>query len=331
MKAFPLWRFNVAASAALVSLAAAASSARADVGFEFYDDTAGTPVFIAPFTPVGPISYASNANFVDSDYGVGKAYIDSALDGTIYGQVITRDWITIDLPAGGSGYFNGQIQLTGSYAETLNADPGSGPFDASAFVYAGAFAVVAYATPSGTFLRDWTVSGSTRDDYSAVDIVDPIIGPYRSVSHTIVADMQEQIEDDLDLTVTQIQTHQIPSVFGTFNFTMPFESGEIFQFDVGAVCYVYLLHAAGTCDLAHTSKFQGITGVFDASGAAVANYTLTTASGLDAVNGYPGGSGPLLPPPGVPEPSTWSILLLGLGALGAALRGGRRRPQAAPA
>jgi len=52
------------------------------------------------------------------------------------------------------------------------------------------------------------------------------------------------------------------------------------------------------------------------------DYTLTFSPGIVADQGFPSGS-----PAGVPEPALWSVMILGLGGVGASLR--RRRPRTA--
>jgi len=67
----------------------------------------------------------------------------------------------------------------------------------------------------------------------------------------------------------------------------------------------------------------------------------TTASGFGPAQSFSslrltsstavtGGVGPFGPAPGVPEPSTWAVMMLGLGATGAALRARRRLSGRAP-
>ncbi len=116
-------------------------------------------------------------------------------------------------------------------------------------------------------------------------------------------------------------TVNIPVLFGS-----PTELGYTLEVtaDTNVVSRVVAGHvtqgawAESIVDYSHTLSWGGITGVFDASGNAVSNFTVTSASGFEYAAVAP-----------VPEPETYAMLLAGLGLLGFAAR--RRKLKAAAA
>lgn len=77
---------------------------------------------------------------------------------------------------------------------------------------------------------------------------------------------------------------------------------------------------SGTMDMSHTFSWAGITGV-TVGGAKVTGYSAISAdTGFDYVKGYVESSG-------VPEPASWGLMIVGIGALGSVLR---RRCVSAP-
>lgn len=78
------------------------------------------------------------------------------------------------------------------------------------------------------------------------------------------------------------------------------------QSTISAYKFLATGEARGSADMSHTLLWGGIDGVFGANGAAVAaDYSVTALSGFDYRNAAP-----------VPEPSTYALLLVGLGAIG---------------
>ena len=102
-------------------------------------------------------------------------------------------------------------------------------------------------------------------------------------------------------------TLYIPVIFGSL-------TGLSYTLDVNAAAFVLTRPGrAGTVADAvvdYTLSWGGITGVFDASGNSVSNFTDTSTSGFD----YYQQTAP------IPEPETYAMLLAGLGLLGFAAR-----------
>ena len=76
------------------------------------------------------------------------------------------------------------------------------------------------------------------------------------------------------------------------------------------------------CDANSTSLWGGITGVTDVNGDALTDWTVRSTSGFDYTKS-------LIPPAvsAAPEPASWAMMILGLGAVGSLIR--RRRALAA--
>jgi hypothetical protein len=66
--------------------------------------------------------------------------------------------------------------------------------------------------------------------------------------------------------------------------------------------------AAATLDYGNTVAWDGITGVFDQTGAPITNYSVLSESGFDYTQSA------------VPEPAAWLLLIVGFGLCGASLR-----------
>lgn len=77
--------------------------------------------------------------------------------------------------------------------------------------------------------------------------------------------------------------------------------------------------ASASCNAGNSVYWGGILGVVDETGAAITDYTLTSASGTDYANSF-------VPSGAVPEPATWAVMILGFSATGAVLRRRRARP-----
>lgn len=104
--------------------------------------------------------------------------------------------------------------------------------------------------------------------------------------------------------------------------TIPFVANRAFGFTSSLNCEArapYDDANVQTCNASGTSLWGGITGVTDVNGNALTNWTARSASGTDYTKS-------LIPPvgPGVPEPSTWAMLIMGFAACGAIVRTRRR-------
>lgn len=93
---------------------------------------------------------------------------------------------------------------------------------------------------------------------------------------------------------------------------IPFSSGEGFNVRSEALC-----RSGGnsTCDASNSSYWGGILEVLDGNGNAVSDWTISSLSGTDYAGSFA---------PAVPEPTTWLMMIIGLGAIGAAKRRQRR-------
>jgi hypothetical protein len=88
----------------------------------------------------------------------------------------------------------------------------------------------------------------------------------------------------------------------------------------------YSLGSGAYCDAAHSSYWNGLTNITDASGAAIPGFNVTSLSGFNYLYADPSAPFPASSPPtGVPEPSGWMLLIAGLGLMGAMLRSPRER------
>ena len=111
--------------------------------------------------------------------------------------------------------------------------------------------------------------------------------------------------------------------FGLYTFTANVVFGQPVSIKLFATTNAIAQVAPGgnvaqfTADLGHTMSWEGIRSL-TVGGVEVTDFTAVSGdTGFDFAKGYGAGVG------GVPEPSTWAILLLGFAGLGAALR--RRR------
>ena len=106
--------------------------------------------------------------------------------------------------------------------------------------------------------------------------------------------------------------------------TIPFVAHQTFGISSRLACGARAPYDASNtqfCNAGGTSLWGGITGVTDADGNALTDWTVRSASGFDYTQS-------LIPPAvAVPEPSTWAMLILGFGAVGSLIR--RRRALAA--
>lgn len=120
---------------------------------------------------------------------------------------------------------------------------------------------------------------------------------------------------------TFIQGALPPSLI-TVNIPVLFGSAKELNYTLEVDSYSYVLSksfssghfgegawAESTVDYSHTLSWGGITGVFDANGNAVSNFSVTSTSGFDYATTAP-----------VPEPETYAMMLAGLGLLGFAAR-----------
>ena len=117
------------------------------------------------------------------------------------------------------------------------------------------------------------------------------------------------------------------AMFGLHTISIPYVAGVQIDMSMSASCnsHIYggLVTGAGigigACDMSHTITWGGLLGATDANGAPI-DVTISSASGVDYTRA-------ILPPDemsgGVPEPSTWAMIIAGLGLAGAGLR--RRR------
>lgn len=109
-------------------------------------------------------------------------------------------------------------------------------------------------------------------------------------------------------------------------------AGAYHRMDVQADCHVYTLNVSaaealeGSCSAGFT--WGGIVDVRDEDGNIVSGWTIESSSGFDYANAWDGTYDGvpidvpfnLAPPPGVPEPATWALMILGFGLVGGAAR-----------
>lgn len=74
------------------------------------------------------------------------------------------------------------------------------------------------------------------------------------------------------------------------------------------------IESAASSNFGNSVLWGGITGVFDTSGGAVANYVITAESTFDYTTSL------ITSPSAVPEPATWAMLVVGFGMAGFAIR-----------
>lgn len=124
----------------------------------------------------------------------------------------------------------------------------------------------------------------------------------------------------------EVRAGEISSRFITL--TVPYAAGSSLVIRSSAIC---LSNGRGggnpmaaptrqECDAGGSVYWGGILGVFDEGGMPVANWAVTSDSGTDYARSF------VPVQPGVPEPSTWAMMIAGFGLLGAQMR--RRRSAA---
>jgi hypothetical protein len=108
-----------------------------------------------------------------------------------------------------------------------------------------------------------------------------------------------------------------PTIGKTANLRIPFVSGQTFRIDSSTTCRVSSIGGTLGCDAGNSSYWGGVTSVTNASGGALSGWTLTSLSGVDySASMAPGVAG-------VPEPTTWAMMIIGFGSAGSIVR--RRR------
>ena len=108
---------------------------------------------------------------------------------------------------------------------------------------------------------------------------------------------------------------------------IPFTANAFFNVNSNLSCQARTSSgAAGSsndalCNAGNSAHWAGISGVFDNQGNPITSWTLSSQSGTDYTRSFvPFASG-------VPEPSTWFMMLLGFGFVGYALRKSKRHPK----
>jgi PEP-CTERM motif len=114
----------------------------------------------------------------------------------------------------------------------------------------------------------------------------------------------------------------IGNPFGLFTATVTVEAGSPQPLDIELTAGTSsVTGGSAVADLADTLEWGGISKV-TVGGVALTDYSVTSASGTNWADSF-------LPGPGVPEPATWAMMLVGFGGLGGLLR--RRRSAAVAA
>ncbi len=119
-----------------------------------------------------------------------------------------------------------------------------------------------------------------------------------------------------------VTTNSGNQVSGSYLVSVPFVSGVGFALRVQSLCSAYSrpLNYVGSggadCDMTHTTRWAGLSGIVDSHGGSIVHaFTAVSQSGFDYITA----------PSGVPEPASWTTLILGFGLAGTGMR--RRRMQ----
>lgn len=205
-----------------------------------------------------------------------------------YGRASWNDYLTIGAGSGllgHSGYITAELTLSGIVGGDIGGAPAA---------YGGEIGRYASLQMIGTGMTGYCGGWN----YCAATYIDSLgAGNYSNWN------------------LPSLITLNIPVIFGS-------QKGLSYTLDVSASAFVLTRpgHLGSWADSAvdYTLSWGGITGVFDASGNSVSNFTATSTSGFDYYRNAA---------PAVPEPETYAMLLAGLGLLGFTTR--RRKDFAA--
>jgi hypothetical protein len=185
-------------------------------------------------------------------------------------------------------------------------------------VYTSRYAGI-YGVSSGLGQIDYTfVSGTSFERFQR-----PLFNP-SNVLGTVSDTTPDPVDPFLPLDIAH---HDV----GNIAFDFEFLAGHSYELTTQLGCNVQMYGASyyqadtvAACDASHSLYWNGLTDARDLADAPLANVSLTSASGFD----YRFAS-PLSPSlsAGVPEPSSWALMLVGFGLAGGAIR---RRAQSRP-
>jgi hypothetical protein len=199
-----------------------------------------------------------------------------------------QDYLTLTTPDGASGFLNVNLQFDATITQ-----PTSG---INTINYLQRFYATAINGPIGgliTYFYDYTtqnMSGEVRSNY--------------------VWENNGNVS-----TITDFAFQ--PTIGKTASLRIPFVSGQTFGIDSSTTCSVRSIGGTLGCDAGNSSYWGGVTSVTNASGGVLSGWTLTSLSGVDySASMAPGVAG-------VPEPTTWAMMIIGFGSAGSIVR--RRR------
>jgi len=149
-------------------------------------------------------------------------------------------------------------------------------------------------------------------------------GPYYYRTETATSGVSQmsagvsEIVQDLPSSTRRLVTLNIPFFSGVATYlasTLTCGAGATANGEAGS-------SASATCDAGHSAYWGGIIGVTDEQGNAISDYSLISTSGTD----YSKSFAPTVS--AVPEPTSWAMMIMGVGLAGGILR---RQKRIAPA
>jgi len=244
---------------------------------------AGGPVSISlsDTTPDG----RAISGFAQTDYGIAKAIATAT--GSPFGQVQAEaraswaDSITITTPGSSGGFFTARM--------ALDHQLGFG---------AGGFS---FNTVDFQFL-------ATRD----------IVGDRYFYQYNLNTSFTSLLTATLSINnngaSSATVTNSLPASSLVVDFLIPFTSGQSLAISSSLNCAARGNLTTAVCDAGNSAYWGGIRSVTDSNGAALSNWSVSSASGTDWQQSVIPTTG------GVPEPSSWAMLIAGFGLVGAMQR-----------
>ncbi|MGL6044398.1 MAG: PEPxxWA-CTERM sorting domain-containing protein [Sandaracinobacteroides sp.] len=134
------------------------------------------------------------------------------------------------------------------------------------------------------------------------------------------------------MVVGPLETGPMHQTVGKFALTFDFVAGEVVTFYSAASCFAQISGALNvvadtraTCMAANSGYWNGITSVVDPDGNPILDYRVTGVSGFDYRYAHPLSPDPAVRAPGpgvpgIPEPASWALMIIGFGLVGTMAR-----------